>query len=599
MKTRCSVSYIYFLLLFLSFSCTSDGMFEWLFGKEKAGSSDNEAENGKEPIIRFEVLSSDEKFLDFATTLSDLSPLDACYHVVIYQLKKQCGELSEEELGKLSVKLLNCQSEVEHRPIFKCSNSMTLAECTKDMDAVTWNTYQIVGNRARAMCYATQQLQFRRLTEKSVNQLAAATVTQLEAMEELKNGQEHLHTITSETVRRLFESQQELLVTQEKLRSGQADVFASVADNLMQLQQEKSLIASGNQQLAQLAEKIRNELNSTAQLIKKQGAAQQLKNEDILRDLKLIHSQASDALARLDASSHRLLSHHKILQKQQKAVFANLQRINSSVTYVLEAVSNFQSKMENRIAWITQLIGGADDKLDILQCCVLHIAYLLLMMITAAFLHTPLVGRVVLIMVVLSNMAAHLVHNSSLDFAGLTALVASVMMSLWLLRFLKTVGHQRNRGIVGALVARESCPLTPTEVRQLLTTLQRLAETVHVSLGTTETLGNGNVPRDTVLPNTALHHDSTVRTPPTVQNSPGPSGDALQNILRSRFAAGDGRSERSSRASTPSHISDSRYSRSSTPSMTSRCLGRTVAGTQCRLSATPGSDYCRRHFPGS
>lgn len=48
---------------------------------------------------------------------------------------------------------------------------------------------------------------------------------------------------------------------------------------------------------------------------------------------------------------------------------------------------------------------------------------------------------------------------------------------LWLLRFLKTVGHQRNRGIVGALVARESCPLTPTEVRQLLTTLQRLAET--------------------------------------------------------------------------------------------------------------------------
>lgn len=40
-------------------------------------------------------------------------------------------------------------------------------------------------------------------------------------------------------------------------------------------------------------------LDSTAQLIKKQGAAQHLKNEDILRDLKLIHSQASDALARL------------------------------------------------------------------------------------------------------------------------------------------------------------------------------------------------------------------------------------------------------------------------------------------------------------
>lgn len=54
------------------------------------------------------------------------------------------------------------------------------------MDGVTWNSYQIVGNRARAMCYATQQLQFRRLTENSVNQLAAATAAQLQSMIDLK-----------------------------------------------------------------------------------------------------------------------------------------------------------------------------------------------------------------------------------------------------------------------------------------------------------------------------------------------------------------------------------------------------------------------------
>jgi hypothetical protein len=43
---------------------------------------------------------------------------------VIYQLKKRCGELTEEELGKLSVQLLNCQSEVEQRPIFTCHSDM-------------------------------------------------------------------------------------------------------------------------------------------------------------------------------------------------------------------------------------------------------------------------------------------------------------------------------------------------------------------------------------------------------------------------------------------------------------------------------------------
>lgn len=53
-------------------------MFEWLFAKE----STTKISDAKEPIARFEVLSSDDKFLDLASTLEDLSPLDKCYHIV-------------------------------------------------------------------------------------------------------------------------------------------------------------------------------------------------------------------------------------------------------------------------------------------------------------------------------------------------------------------------------------------------------------------------------------------------------------------------------------------------------------------------------------
>ena len=70
---------LFVLLLFHAFKDGS-GMFEWLFGKDSTESS--ESDDSKEPITRFEVLSTDEKFLDFATTLADLSPLDACYHIV-------------------------------------------------------------------------------------------------------------------------------------------------------------------------------------------------------------------------------------------------------------------------------------------------------------------------------------------------------------------------------------------------------------------------------------------------------------------------------------------------------------------------------------
>lgn len=64
----------------------------------------------------------------------------------------------------------------------------SLAACTAGMDPDTWNAYHIVSNRARAVCYATRQLQFRRRTEQTVNALVSTAAGQLEAMRMLKVG---------------------------------------------------------------------------------------------------------------------------------------------------------------------------------------------------------------------------------------------------------------------------------------------------------------------------------------------------------------------------------------------------------------------------
>lgn len=54
------------------------------------------------------------------------------------------------------------------------------------MDPTIWNAYQIVSNRARAICYATRQQQFRLKTEYTVNNLLSTTQEQMEAMKLLK-----------------------------------------------------------------------------------------------------------------------------------------------------------------------------------------------------------------------------------------------------------------------------------------------------------------------------------------------------------------------------------------------------------------------------
>ena len=69
------------------------------------------------------------------------------------------------------------------------------------MDAHTWNTYHIISNRARSVCYATRQQQFRRQTELAVNKLSAATIDQLQAMEDLSNSQQQIKQATVDSLK--------------------------------------------------------------------------------------------------------------------------------------------------------------------------------------------------------------------------------------------------------------------------------------------------------------------------------------------------------------------------------------------------------------
>lgn len=125
------------------------------------------------PSIPYELTSNDEKFLQEAMKLtgSPLSELDICHHRVIMKLRKSCHELNAEQMGKLAVMLLNCQSNSEGRNLFKCTETMSLKECTQGMDSDTWNAYHLVTNRAKAVCVAIRQDQFRGLTEMTVNKL--------------------------------------------------------------------------------------------------------------------------------------------------------------------------------------------------------------------------------------------------------------------------------------------------------------------------------------------------------------------------------------------------------------------------------------------
>lgn len=128
------------------------------------------------PVVPYEIAANDDKFLQEASKLIgvNLSELDLCHHRVVLKLRQSCHELNAEELAKLAVMLLNCQSNSEGRALFECTESMTLKECTSGMDSDTWNAYHLITNRAKAVCVATRHEQFRGLTEITVNKLMSS-----------------------------------------------------------------------------------------------------------------------------------------------------------------------------------------------------------------------------------------------------------------------------------------------------------------------------------------------------------------------------------------------------------------------------------------
>lgn len=78
------------------------------------------------PQLTFELPTADIEFLKEALLLINAprEALDVCTHKVVLHLKKNCNQLSSEEISKLAVKMLNCQLQAEGRPTFACKPEM-------------------------------------------------------------------------------------------------------------------------------------------------------------------------------------------------------------------------------------------------------------------------------------------------------------------------------------------------------------------------------------------------------------------------------------------------------------------------------------------
>ncbi|KAI1888808.1 hypothetical protein AGOR_G00172560 [Albula goreensis] len=558
----------------------------------------------------FEMSLADEKFLAEAKQM-ELSPLDSCHYRVVAQLKSTCSSLSEEQLAKLGVVLFNCQSEVEGRKTYPCTEEMSLKECTASMDADTWNAYHIVSNRARSVCYATRQLHFRRKAELTVNALIATATSQLDAMKDLKDGQQELKEVTAASLEKVLLGHSALQEQQGALQQGQDQLESSISSNLQRLSQEKALIASGQELLAQLIKGITQRIENVSEQLKGQGSELHDGHQAILDDLAEVRGRAQDIYGKIEHNLSGFLQYQNRTARYYSELMGKLERMNSTLGFMLLYLDNMQNHLEDRLHLIQRYLGQAGLSLSAVWTFLVHAGYFLLSALVLSFLHCPWFSRAALLVLVPLNALAELHQQPALDLTSLSLLLLTLSLGHWFLLQLFW-GYSR---LTGKRASSEALP--PTESPKPSTKTHK--PPCLLSSTPERDLANGvmGLERDLLEQDSFALDDPCLAVPssqyaqieeprfmplslgtpnhstPRLKSRPSFSGAMLEGIPQRHLGlvldtVGD------SRSASPNHS----ISSNSSASGRQLCHGTTKTGLPCKKRAVLGQDYCRVHEGG-
>uniref|UniRef100_A0A3P9H0Z5 Brambleberry n=1 Tax=Oryzias latipes TaxID=8090 RepID=A0A3P9H0Z5_ORYLA len=589
------------------------GLFEWLRSAPLPAAAPPSPPAHLEKDAPFEMMTADEKFLAEAKQMEH-SPLTSCHYNVVAQLKSSCENLSEENLAKLGVALFNCQAEAEGRLTFPCTDEMGIKECTAGMDSDTWNAYLIVSNRARSVCYATRQQLFRRRAEQTVNALISTATSQLDAMKDLKEGQLELKELTSASLEKLLEGHSTLQAQQGKLHEGQGQMETSLRENLERLGQEKALIASGQELVAQLIQSITQKMENVSENLQIHGSEVQDSHKAIADDLTEVRHQAQDIYQKIDHSMGEFLHYQDQTSQYYTDLMNKLEHMNSTLGFMLHYLDTMQTRVEERLHMIQGYLGWAGLSLAAMWTCVIHIGYFVLCAVLLTFLRCPAFSRVLLLLTVPLNAAAEVNQQPALDLGSLSLLLLTLSLGHWCLKWLCTSFQVREKPASPLSLAPNNNveppkqnTMTCSEYPPSSTPQRQEKDFMEDDLLHQGSFLSGDLEVSvSPFPNKSVCEsrfgpvlDSLNHSTPRPRTTPLFSGALItditpKNLGRGFDALNDSLGFRNDwRGSSPTpSLSNS--------SLTGRqlCNGITKTGKACKKRAVPGQEYCRVHEGG-
>ena len=157
----------------------------------------------------------------------------ACWKEAVSQLNSTCRLLSDIEQSRLAVAFANCHLGKSARQTYPCTDSMSIEECTKDMDPVGFQTYTEFFTHTGHICYFLQSELWQERTENVITRLSD---TSDEAVAKLEEALEY-HRVMDKKQSEALSNQDAILDQERKIalslgetRKSMDQAFGDMAD---------------------------------------------------------------------------------------------------------------------------------------------------------------------------------------------------------------------------------------------------------------------------------------------------------------------------------------------------------------------------------
>lgn len=384
-------------------------------------------------------------------------------------------------------------------------------------------------------------------------------------MKEISENQDTLRELTSQAIDDLAEKNDKVIDQQKEILQVSSSHRAVVESNLHELMREKGLIRSGQMEVAKMIDHLKVRLDESLINLRQQSKQMKDNHATLLDDINNLQSNAFQISDKLGETTEYILSQNEIASTQFDQTVQRLTEINHTIEKLQKLMQVLEGGVDEKLAWITNKMGDADEALTNINLILQHVGYLLFGMLLLVFINAPAFYRIFFIFAVPVNFMCALFKWRNVSLIELTQILGIVFACnlirhiLWTIDFKNPFLMNKKNG------SNEKTKVTSNE-------------------NEAETEREASHEEDDEFDENDMSRDNN-----------NEYSYSYLNAFKNRYREHGSKSREGSVASNQSFSA-----RSITPfdnkfTDRTRCISLTMKGDRCRNAAVMSKIYCRRH----